>query len=580
MTSEIVTITNHNNYDVELNITIFEQFNRQVSAIVEQFFEPDGLIRGSNSNTQYLNESGDWINAEKCSTPSNDETVLQWVQQALERNPSNGINRELVNVQVAWHVLFNSSGQGNIEQSMIEDQIEVLNDAYALYDIFFTLSSVDYTQNDNWFNDMSAYENTYKQQLNIDPVHYLNIYSGNMPGLLGWSYLPYQWPENSYMHGVCLLYSSLPGGTAYPYNQGDTATHEVGHYLGLLHTFENGCSVNNDYVADTPQENDGNNIYSCNNTDTCPNDPGMDPVHNFMTYTDDACLTEFTVGQGDRMENMIATYRPGLLENPVSPNWLFTNETTVHVPADSSVMLNVVFDATSIAGGEYSAVIYFNEEAMDTTVMLMTVMRIEGVANLNLSFTSLVDSLYPNEFSNNFLHLNNSGTETLTYEFIEDLSWLTIFGGDGSLTSGETQFVTFNLNSLFMLTGEYQGVVELSTNLGFIHIPVELFIMEVVGIDDESNPGIFTVSNSYPNPFNPSTHVKINIPTSAQISANVYNIKGEWVKTLFAGNMDSGAYELAWDGKNSWGQTVANGIYILQIRSANFDHKQKLIFIK
>ena len=105
------------------------------------------------------------------------------------------------------------------------------------------------------------------------------------------------------MHGVCILYSCLPGGTAYPYNAGDTAIHEVGHYLGLDHTFRNGCSVNNDYVDDTPQEDDGNNIYSCNNSDTCPNDPGMDPVHNFMTYTDDACLNQFSNGQGERMED-------------------------------------------------------------------------------------------------------------------------------------------------------------------------------------------------------------------------------------------------------------------------------------
>ena len=584
VTTETVTITNSNAFPVNLDISILEQptANSVLPFYAERFApESKALVRDMEPDVQYQDENGNWVNGVRCGTAPTPNDVLSQVQNSIENNKSQRrTSRNMVNVQVAFHVIYASNGAGNISNDMIIDQIEVLNDAYAPYDIVFTLVSVDYTMNDSWYNDMEQYESAYKQQLHVDPVHHLNIYTGNMPGLLGWSYMPYSWPENSYMHGVCLLYSCLPGGTAYPYNAGDTATHEVGHYLGLDHTFRNGCSVNNDYVDDTPQENDGNNIYSCNNTDTCPNDPGMDPVHNFMTYTDDACLNQFTDGQGERMENMIATYRPGLLENPVAPEWIYTTADVVQVPANGSLDLVFTFDGTDLIGGDYAANVYFEESSIDTTVLLPSYLQITGIPNLELSFVAITDTLFPNEFSNNYLEMTYSGTDLLTYQFEYEVDWVTVLGGDGTMENGESQFITLNLNSLFMVPGVYAGDVILNTNIGSLPIHIQMVILEALGIDDGTVPMKFAVSANYPNPFNPSTRFTISIPEHSNVSVSVFDLIGRQVALLLNSKLDIGVYNLIWQGKNDTGSPVSAGVYILRVDAGKYHHNQKMIYIK
>lgn len=221
---------------------------------------------------------------------------------------------QAVAIPVRWHVVRSGTAisQGNIPDSWIAAQIDVLNAAYAGTGFSFYLASTDRTTNSRWYTGCyGGQERKMKQSLAIDPRNNLNVYSCRpSQGILGYAYFPNSYPENDYRHGVVLLDQSLPGGSASPYNLGDTATHEVGHYLGLYHTFQGGCTGNGDYVSDTPPE--ASAAYGCPvGRDTCAGD-GPDPIQNFMDYTDDACMDRFSSGQNTRMHQMTSTYRPSI----------------------------------------------------------------------------------------------------------------------------------------------------------------------------------------------------------------------------------------------------------------------------
>lgn len=217
-------------------------------------------------------------------------------------------------INVYWHVIRSgtSVSQGNISSQMINNQITVLNQAFAGWGWSFNLVSTDFTTNSTWFNGCyGSSETAMKNALHQGSADDLNIYSCNPSnGILGYATFPSSYNSAPLKDGVVLLYSSLPGGTAAPYNLGDTGTHEVGHWMGLYHTFQGGCNGNGDFVSDTPAEKSP--AYGCpTGRDTCRNKAGLDPITNFMDYTDDACMYEFTAGQDTRMDSQFTSYRFG-----------------------------------------------------------------------------------------------------------------------------------------------------------------------------------------------------------------------------------------------------------------------------
>ena len=224
-------------------------------------------------------------------------------------------------VNVYFHVIRKGRGisYGDVPTSMLDAQIAVLNKAFsglgpggrgANTPFRFVRAGVTRTTNLTWYTAGRATlaETQMKTALHVGTKKDLNFYTNNPGGgLLGWATLPQGVASNLKYDGVVCLFSSLPGGSLWPYNLGDTATHEVGHWLGLYHTFERGCLAPGDSVSDTPYE-DGPAFGCPTGRNTCAA-TGNDPVTNFMDYSDDACMFKFTAGQSARADSMSALYR-------------------------------------------------------------------------------------------------------------------------------------------------------------------------------------------------------------------------------------------------------------------------------
>ncbi|MDF1808724.1 MAG: zinc metalloprotease [Phycisphaerales bacterium] len=239
---------------------------------------------------------------------------------------------ERYRIPVVVHIIQTSGGTGAMPDSRVHSQIEILNEDFQALagsngapgndaQIEFYLATEDEngnpttgitrSTNNTWYNDGGAYYNT----LAWDTNRYLNIYTNNGGGALGYvPDLPQGGIAGSNSDRVVILQTTFGRNAPFsPFNLGRTVTHEVGHYLGLFHTFNGGCTnsyTGGDRIVDTNGESSP--TFGCPGSRSSCGGPA--PFHNYMDYSDDICMNQFTVEQNNRMRCSLLNYRPDLYE--------------------------------------------------------------------------------------------------------------------------------------------------------------------------------------------------------------------------------------------------------------------------
>ncbi|HEX3740794.1 MAG TPA: zinc metalloprotease [Terriglobales bacterium] len=280
------------------------------------------------------------IRTPRCGTEAVSETVAKHLELNLQqfdltarramiertggstRSGSNERTGGSVTVTVYFHIISKGLAiqDGNVPDAMIQAQIDELNKAYsgahssgATNTPFrFVLAGTDRTVDASWFTmeKGSKAEVAAKTKLRKAGAANLNIYTANPQQDLGWSTYPWDYSKKGLNDGVVVRFTTLPGGTENHYNEGRSIVHETGHWLGLYHTFQGGCTYPNDYATDTPAEASAS--FACpTGQDSCAGEefPGLDPIDNFMDYTDDSCMVRFSAEQSKRMDAMSLKYR-------------------------------------------------------------------------------------------------------------------------------------------------------------------------------------------------------------------------------------------------------------------------------
>ncbi|MEO5674153.1 MAG: M43 family zinc metalloprotease [Chitinophagales bacterium] len=262
------------------------------------------------------------------------ETILDYLNHSIALKHL--LPDSLFTIPVVVHVIHNN-GSENISNAQIESQIRVLNEDFRKIAetngdgtgvdtrIQFCLAkknpdgmcSDGIVRIQSVLTNHDSYERPILSQLSSwDANHYLNIYivkTIDGGSVLGYASFPGGPVDQD---GLVVVYNAFGDTLSVtpPYNLGRTATHEISHWFGLYHTFNNGCGTDTcsdgDYVCDTPPVATAN--FGCPlNANSCSNDfPDVDDqVENYMDYTSDACKNKFTAGQRDRMHATLNSFR-------------------------------------------------------------------------------------------------------------------------------------------------------------------------------------------------------------------------------------------------------------------------------
>jgi len=473
-----------------------------------------------------------------------DLEVIEEATRTWSSKPGGPVIQAVVTVPVAFHVIRSSDGLSyDVTNQQLNDQIDVLNNAYAGTSFQFSLLSIDRTNNSTWTNCAmdSPDEISMTSALVVSSATTLNFYVRNLPTGLGHARIPSWYATAPNRDGVHVLYRCLPGGNYTNRNLGHVGTHEVGHWLGLLHTFENwgsgsGCSPG-DNVSDTPAEDSP--ASGCpTGRDTCPS-AGVDPIHNYMDYTDDACQNEVTAGQSARMNVQVAFNRPALARPQTITDAVFgagrtTGALTWTAPED-------------VDGGQVSAY-----DIRYSTAPITTQTEWDWATSI---WPNIPTPQAPGNTECVELNLSSCTWYYWAIKSQGDIgAWSLISNSPGAKTKCGTGS---EILCLFAPSGPVSDRLEL--------------------------PQALAIGQIAPNPARSPVNISLAIPadhSGEDVRLAVFDVTGRQIRTIEVGPAEPGFHSVDWDLRDSAGQEAANGVYFVRVAVGNVTESRRVLLAR
>ena len=554
---------------------------------------------------------GAYVDGVRCGTytPSFEETEQNAARIDAWRMANGGIapRRADVVIPIAFHVVAQDDGYGDVPDAQIYDQMDVLNAAYAGTGFSFTLASIDRTYNTQVVHAslrQPSNERKMKEALAIDPATTFNIYLCNIGGgLLGYATFPDMYPEDSYMHGVVALLrdsarrrrGSLQRGR-HDHPRGRPLPGPVPHLPGRLHRAQRLLRRHAaGRVAGLRLPRGSRHLHG---------DPGLDPIHNFMDYVDDYCMYEFTADQADPHANeQMGLFRPTMYGGVDSDRPDRCLQRLAHqrrLPADGAssptsppagpTSWSWTFGDGGTANAQNPSHTY---TAAGTYTVSLTVSNLDGSDTLTRTGYITVtepgsggSTMYVSAMTVGRKSAGPNDNGTCTVSVVDD---------GGAAVDGATVTVSYDGPNSGTLSGTTAGG-SVSFSTPKLKNAVGEWCFEVTGVthasltyDSAANvttrsceagdvyrgAGPKLMLTNEPNPFNPRTQFQFVLENSGYTTLRVYDTRGRLVATPLERNLGPGWHEVTWDGGNQ-----PSGVYFYQLMTGEVVLTRKLTILK
>lgn len=226
---------------------------------------------------------------------------------------------------------------------------------------------------------------------------------------------------------------------------------------------------------------------------------------------------------------------------------------------------NIVNELAKLNPGDEAALTFYITEN-GISVVLESIVKVKG---LQVEFSSVTASTsgmnVETAFGNGYYYQSNDILRTLVYE-----------GSGSTIEPGKYLFLNMPFAILNPRDIKIDKVILANEN----NEEIEKLSIQVIYGNAPQLPTEYSLSQNYPNPFNPSTTVQFTVPKTSDVAIKVFDMLGQEVRTLFAGEVERGTYTVNWDGSNNNGAKMSSGSYVYRMTAGDFVQSKKMILMK